>query len=71
MASLDCEVAARDIMRKVELTITVSGLGVLRARIWAGMQLMKLAAAVIGCQIKIDEARNNESYDVERCSRRS
>lgn len=46
-------VPAASVMRDVTMTVEVTGLTVWRLRLWLGLQLMRLAARVIGCGIRV------------------
>lgn len=41
------------VMAGLTLHVRVTGLNVFRARLWAGAQLMKLAALIIGCRVDV------------------
>lgn len=53
------EVSASHAMSNHTLSVKVTGLQVMKARLWLGMRLLRLAAAVIGCKIEI-ECRGGE-----------
>jgi hypothetical protein len=42
-------------LENVTITLKVTGLKVLRVRLWLGRQLLKLSAKVLGCGFKIDD----------------
>lgn len=44
-----------DAMRGVVLKLRLTGVKVLRARVWLALQLMKLAACVAGCSVEFDD----------------
>jgi hypothetical protein len=52
MATLD--VTASSLMKRITMTVRVSGVMRQHARIWLGCQLIKIAARVMGVGIQID-----------------
>ncbi len=46
-------IKAGEAMRMVNITVRLSGVGVLRARLWLSGKLFKLAASVAGCGLVI------------------
>lgn len=56
MASTNVNVSAASIGRNIELTLTVTGLRVFRARWWVAAQLIRMAACVAGCDIRVERA---------------
>ena len=53
MATIELPLASA--MKGVTLSVVMTGARRARARIWAGAQLLKLGARVIGCSIDIRE----------------
>ena len=51
----EMKVPASQIMQALTLNITVTGMRGLAVRIWAGRWLIRLAARVMGCGIKIED----------------
>lgn len=50
------EISAGALMRQVSVTIElrVTGIKLMRARVWLGTQLVRLAGLVIGCDLAVD-----------------
>jgi hypothetical protein len=44
-------VNASDVMKRLTLEVNITGVRVLRARLWLGMRLMRLAVWVMGCDL--------------------
>lgn len=49
----EVRIPARKIMSELTLTVNLSGVRAMRARIWIGKQFLRLAARIIGCGIEI------------------
>ena len=43
-----------ELMRQTTLSIAVTGVRCARFRLWLGVHIMRLAAAVIGCNVEVD-----------------
>lgn len=42
------------VLRSVTINVRVQGLPIAKARLWAGAQVVKLAALIMGCNIEIE-----------------
>lgn len=42
------------VLRNVTINVRVTGMAVAKVRLWAGAQIMKLAALITGCDIVIE-----------------
>ena len=49
-------VSASEAVRRLEFKVTVTGIKTMRVRMWLGVRLIRLAAMVIGCGIKVEES---------------
>lgn len=50
---------ASDLLKSVTLTVKITGLRSFRVRVWLGVQLLKLAARIIGVgKIEIEESHD-------------
>lgn len=51
------------IMKETTINVRVTGMPVLRVRLWLGTQLLKLARAVIGCMMDVTFGPRPVTYD--------
>lgn len=54
MAQAIVDINASDVMKTVTLEARVIGLKRMRLRLWLGLRLLVLAAAVIGCALEFE-----------------
>jgi len=52
MATLNVPITS--VVKNITLTVNVSGLRVWRWRVWLGLQLIQLAARVMGCGFRLE-----------------
>lgn len=54
MATTNIMVPMAMVMKNMTMNVTIKGVRLHRFRIWAGVQLMRLAARVIGCGFNVN-----------------
>ncbi len=54
MANSGMNVPMSDLMRRMTVNVTITGLTVARWRLWMGTHIIRLAVRVIGCGLKIE-----------------
>lgn len=54
MANSGVKVPMSDLMRRMTVNVTITGLAIARWRLWIGMHIIRLAVCVIGCGLKIE-----------------
>jgi hypothetical protein len=54
MADLAYTVKAADAMKRATMNVTVTGMRVLRIRLWLGVKLIGLACWVMGCGCEVE-----------------
>ena len=56
MTTILSEIKVQELVRdRLTLRISLKGIKVWRVRLWFGMRILKLAAWVIGCGIKVED----------------
>lgn len=54
MAKTDVTIPIQPLIDNVTMTVNVSGVRAAQVQLWIGLQLIRLAARVIGCRIDVD-----------------
>ncbi len=50
----DAVINMANVISNVTINVRVTGMAVAKARLWAGAQVMKLAALIMGCDIELE-----------------
>jgi hypothetical protein len=53
MADTSVNIPVSRVMHKITMQVNVTGMKTWRVRMWLGVQTMKLAALIMGCNIEV------------------